>query len=105
MKTASAAAAAAFALLLSGCYLALGSGGGMAKVSINVIHSGAKALKAIPTNVASVALVVTAAGMAPITATAPVSAGSITVSVPAGPARTFTLMLNTPSATLEGVAT
>ena len=59
----------------------------------------------VPANLTSVALVVTAPGMATISTTASVTAGSITVSVPAGPSRTFTLLLNGPSATLEGVAT
>jgi hypothetical protein len=97
-------AAALVALLATGCYYMPGQGGGTAKVAIG-IAPGAKGLKAIPANLSSVALVVTAPGMAPITATASATANSITVSVPAGPARTFTLLLNTPSATLEGVAT
>jgi hypothetical protein len=88
---------AAFVMFVAGCYMMPGSGNGVAKVAINA--------KGIPPNLSSVALVVTAPGMATISTTASVSAGSITVSVPAGPARTFTLLLNGPSATLEGVAT
>jgi len=88
---------AAFLIFVTGCYMMPGSGNGTAKVAIGV--------KGIPPNLTSVALVVTAPGMATISTTASVTAGSITVSVPAGPARTFTLLLNNPSATLEGVAT
>jgi len=97
-------AATVLALFLTSCYYMPGQGGGTAKVAIGITPP-AKGLKGIPANLSSVALVVTAPGMAPITATAPTTAGSITVSVPAGPARTFTLLLNSPSATLEGVAT
>lgn len=92
-------AAAAVSMVITGCYMMPGSGNGTAKVAVAV---GAKG---IPANLTSVALVVTAPGMATISTTASVTAGSITVSVPAGPARTFTLLLNGPSATLEGVAT
>jgi hypothetical protein len=90
-------AVALVTLLAAGCYYMPGQGGGTAKVAISA--------KGIPANLSSVALVVTAPGMAPVTATASTTANSITVSVPAGPARTFTLLLNGPSATLEGVAT
>ena len=87
----------AMLIAFTGCYLMPGSGNGKAKVSIGV--------KGLPPNLASVVLVVTAPGMAPITTTASINAGSITVSVPAGPARTFTLLLNSASATLQGSAT
>ena len=87
----------AMLIAFPGCYLMPGTGNGKAKVSIGV--------KGLPPNLASVVLVVTAPRMAPITTTASINAGSITVSVPAGPARTFTLLLNSASATLQGSAT
>ena len=92
-----AAAAAAVLGFVTGCYYMPGSPAGNSKVALSV--------KGIPPNWVSTALVVTAPGMATISTTASPSAGSITVSVPAGPARTFTLLLNSPSATLQGVAT
>ena len=92
-----ASAAAALVFFVTGCYYMPGSTAGNAKVSLGV--------KGIPPNWISTTLVVTAPGMATISTTASTTAGSITVSVPPGPARTFTLLLNSPSATLEGVAT
>ena len=97
IKLSLTAVAAALAILVTGCYYMPGANGGTAKVAVGV--------KGVPVNLVSAALVVTAPGMAPITATAALTSNSITVSVPAGPARTFTLLLNGPSATLQGVAT
>ena len=97
IKLSLTAVAAALAILVTGCYYMPGANGGTAKVAVGV--------RGVPVNLVSAALVVTAPGMAPITANASLTSNSITVSVPAGPARTFTLLLNGPSATLQGVAT
>ncbi len=97
MKLSRAAAVAAAALLAAGCYYMPGIPTGNAKVALSV--------KDVPPNLVSAAVVVTAPGMATVATSGSGSSGSMTVSVPAGPARTFTLLLNSASATLSGSAT
>ncbi len=89
--------AAALVAFITGCYYMPGSGGGIARVAVGV--------KAVPPSLVSAALIVTAPGMTTISASSTGAGGSLTVSVPAGSARTFTLLLNSASATLQGVAT
>ena len=81
IKLSLTAVAAALAILVTGCYYMPGANGGTAKVAVGV--------KGVPVNLVSAALVVTAPGMAPITATAALTSNSITVSVPAGTGQDF----------------
>ena len=93
--SARAAAIAAACTLLAGissCYYIPMGYNGTAGVSIGA--------KDIPVNMVSVALVVTGPDMMPIQLAFPPAAPPIDLDVPAGPARTFTLFLTTPSATL-----
>ena len=61
--------------------------------------------KDVPVNMVEIALIVTGPDMMPIQMVFPPSMPQIDLDVPAGPARTFTLFLTTPSAVLVGEAT
>ncbi len=91
-----AAALAAAVVLLAGCYYT-GSSGGLSEVTVGVKQPAAPAV--------SVALVVTASDLYPITASYPGSTATVTVTVPAGSARQFNLLINTASVTFRGTQT
>ena len=90
---------AAFILFagISSCYYIPTGYNGTVRASI-----GAKDL---PVNMVSIALIVTGPDMAPIQMVFPPEASRIDLDVPAGPARTFTLLLTSPSATLSAETT
>jgi hypothetical protein len=87
-------------LALAGCYYMpqLGGGAGVARASIAVGKS------TLP-GIASVALVVSGPGMETIASTYTVGASTATLTVPAGPARTFTILASTPSVTFRDEVT
>jgi hypothetical protein len=81
---------------LVGCYYMPGVArpGGTAKASIGVS-------KSIPAGTMSVVLIVGGPGMDTIANTYPMGTTTATITVPSGPARTFTLLANTPSVTFR----
>jgi hypothetical protein len=99
MKTSSLARVAVLVLLLgiSSCYYIPSGYHGTARAGITV--------RDVPAYIASVALVVTGPDMLPIQMVFPPGVPQIDLDVPAGAARTFTLLLTTASATLVGEAT
>jgi hypothetical protein len=99
MKKTALACIAAFILLagISGCYYIPTGYNGTARANITA--------RDIPANIAAIALIVTGPGMLPIQQTYPPSVESIDLDVLAGPDRTFTLLLTTPSATLKAETT
>jgi hypothetical protein len=97
-KTALACVAASIILAgIGGCYYIPTGYNGTARANITA--------RDIPANIAAIALIVTGPGMLPIQQTYPPSVESIDLDVLAGPDRTFTLLLTTPSATLKAEAT
>jgi hypothetical protein len=94
MKKNALAVIAASILLagISGCYYVPTGYDGTARATVGA--------KDVPVYIASIALVVTGPDMMPIQLVFPADAPQIDLDVPAGPARTFTLFLTTPSATL-----
>ena len=86
-------------LLATSCYYIPALGGrGVARATVSPSPLP-------PPNVTSIALIVGGPGMNTITQSIMVGAGTTTLSVPSGIGRTFTLLENTPSATLIGTAT
>jgi hypothetical protein len=85
-------------LLAAGCYYMPSGAQGSAQVSMALT-------KGLPTNVSSIALIVSGPGMKTMANEYPVGTTSVSLEVPAGLARTFTLLANTPSVTLRGDAT
>ena len=77
---------------IGGCYYVPTGYDGTARATVGA--------KDVPVYIASIALVVTGPDMMPIQLVFPADAPQIDLDVPAGPARTFTLFLTTPSATL-----
>jgi hypothetical protein len=97
-KTVLACIAASILLAgIGGCYYIPTGYNGTARASIGA--------KDVPVYMTSVALVVTGPGMMPIKLAFPPAAPPLNLDVPAGPARTFTLFLTTPSATLSAEET
>ena len=96
-KLAGAALLAAVSLLFTSCFY-------MPGVSGNKARAGLVLPRSVVANPVSLALVVEGPGMDTMFASYPAST-SISIDVPAGHARTFTVLLNSPSATLQGVAT
>jgi len=98
-KLAAAALLAAVSLLFTSCFYMPGvSGRGMARAAVSPSPLP-------PPNVTSIALIVGGPGMNTITQSIAVGNTTTTLSVPSGIGRTFTLLENTPSATLIGTAT
>ncbi len=98
MKLAAALLLGAVSLLLASCFYMPGVAGGKAR-------AGLVLPKFIAADTTSLALIVGGPGMDPLFATYPVGTTSVTLSVPSGTARTFTLLANTPSVTLKGETT
>lgn len=88
----------AVSILFTGCFYMPGLSGGKARAGIVLPRS-------IAANTTSLALIVGGPGMEPIYASYTTIPPSISIEVPSGLARTFTVLLNSPSATLQGVAT
>jgi hypothetical protein len=99
MKKNALACIAASILLagIGGCYYIPTGNAGTARATVGA--------KDVPVYIASIALVVTGPDMMPIQLVFPADAPQIDLDVPAGPARTFTLFLTTPSATLTAEQT
>jgi hypothetical protein len=99
MKKIVLAGIAALTLLagISGCYYFPTGYNGSVRTRIGA--------KNVPANTVSIALIVTGPDMAPIQMVLPPDAPRIDLDVPAGPARTFTLLLTSPSATLSAETT
>jgi len=85
-------------LVLAGCYYTPSAANGSARASLMLA-------KQLPANVASIVLVVSGPGLKTVAKEVAVGTDSVTLEVPAGVARTFTLLANTPSVTLKGEAT
>jgi hypothetical protein len=85
-------------LALAGCYYTPSAANGSARASLMLA-------KQLPANVASIVLVVSGPGLKTVANEYAVGTDSVTLEVPAGVARTFTLLANTPSVTLKGEAT
>ncbi len=86
-------------LLAAGCYYIPSGAQGPARVSMSLA-------KGLPVTPSSIALVVSGPGMETIAKVlAAASSGSESLEVPAGPARTFTFLANTPSVTFKAEAT
>jgi hypothetical protein len=86
-------------LLAAGCYYMPTGSQGSARVSMALT-------KGLPTNVtSSIALIVSGPGMKTMANEYPKDARSVSLEVPAGLARTFTVLASTPSVTLRGEAT
>jgi hypothetical protein len=84
---------------LAGCYYMPGlAGSGMARANVGVS-------KALPANIASLALIVGGPGMDTIANTYAVGTTTTTLTIPSGAARTFTLLVSSPSASLIGSST
>jgi len=101
MKSKQAGGVVAVLLLilgLAGCYYTPSSAIGSARASLVLA-------KQLPANVASIVLVVSGPGMKTVAGEYAVGTSSVTLEVPAGVGRTFTLLANTPSVTLKGEAT
>lgn len=99
-----AAAKLAAAVILGGAILTVTSCFYMPGVS-GKARAGLVLPRYIAANTTSLALIVGGPGMEPIFGTYPVGTTSVTLTVPSGVARTFTLLANTPSVTLKGEAT
>jgi hypothetical protein len=85
-------------IAVAGCYYMPAVGGsGVARATIGVTKS--------PVNVVSAALVVGGPGMDTITNTYAAGITTATLTIPSGAERTFTLLVNSPSATLIGTST
>ena len=97
-KLAAAAILGAAILLFMGCYYVPGLSGSKARAGLVLPRS-------LVANPISLALIVGGPGMEPIFASYTTIPPSISIEVPSGLARTFTVLLNGPSATLQGVAT
>ena len=91
-------AVAAVVLAAGGCSLETLDRGGTATASLVV------SMKQPAAPVASIAVVVTAPDMNPIALTVPADQSQITVEVPAGFGRTFSVLVNTVSVTFQGSA-
>jgi len=85
-------------LALAGCYYTPSAASGSARASLALA-------KQLPANVASIVLVVSGPGLKTVAQTVPVADTSVTLEVPAGVARTFTLLVNTVSVSFKGEAT
>jgi hypothetical protein len=88
----------AASLLFTSCFYMPGVSRGNARAGLILPRS-------VVPNTASVVLVVEGPGMNTIHASYPTISSSISIDVPAGLARTFTLLLSSASATLQGAAT
>ncbi len=97
-KKAAAVLLAAAILAFVGCYYAPGTSG-------NNARAGLVLTKAVAANISSFALVVEGPGMNTIYTSFSPPQSSIKIDVPSGNSRKFTLLMNTPSATLQGTAT
>ncbi len=97
-KKPAAALMAAATLIFMGCYYAPGTSGDSARAKLVVS-------KAVVPNISSIAVVVEGPGMNTISASFPAAASEVKIDVPPGHARKFTLLMNSPSATLQGTAT
>jgi hypothetical protein len=97
-KLAAAVILGAASLAFISCYYVPGLSGGKAR-------AGLVLPRAIAANTTSIALVVGGPGMDTMYTSYTTIPPSISIDVPSGLARTFTLLLNSPSATLQGVAT
>ncbi len=85
-------------LALTNCFYTPGVSGDNARTGIALP-------KYVAANTVSLALIVGGPGMDPIYTSYTTIPPSISIEVPSGLARTFTVLLNSPSATLRGVAT
>jgi hypothetical protein len=86
-------------LLAAGCYYMPSGTQGSARVSMSLA-------KGLPTNVSSIALIVSGPGMETIANQYdPATTPPVILEIPAGLARTFTLLPSTPSVTLKGETT
>jgi hypothetical protein len=86
-------------LAVASCYyMPALSGGGAARAAVSVS-------RALPVDIASVALIVGGPGMDTITDAFAAGTTGATLTIPSGAGRTFTLLVNTPSATLIGTST
>jgi len=86
------------ALLAAGCYYMPSGAQGSARASLALA-------KGLPANVSSIALIVSGPGMKTMANEYPVGTSSVSLEVPAGRARTFTLLPSTASVTFKGEAT
>lgn len=86
----------------------LPAGDTMSKVIINIGGSdasgGSRMAGMAPSNITSVSVTVTGAGMTPMSVTDTVLAGTIELSVPAGPSRLFAVVVTTIDAVYSGTA-
>jgi len=85
-------------LLAAGCYYMPSGAQGSARASLALT-------KGLPANISSIALIVSGPGMKTMANEYPVGTSSVSLEVPAGLARTFTVLASTPSVTLRGEAT
>ena len=97
-KLAAAALLVAVSLLFTSCFYMPGVSGANARAGLILPRY-------IVSNTTSLALIVGGPGMSTIYASYPAVTSTISIDVPAGHARTFTLLMNGLSATLQGVAT
>lgn len=88
-------------LAFSGCAESGDKSGGCASVTIDL---GLEANKAAPSNITSIKLTISAADMTTIITEIPVSTGAVTIEVPSGSARQFTVSAITPGIDFKGTA-
>ncbi len=96
-KKAAAVLLVAAILAFTGCYYIPGSSGDSVRTELVVS-------KAVAANISSIALVVEGPGMNTISASFTNVGSGVKIDVPPGHSRKFTLLMNTPSATLQGTA-
>ena len=89
----------AVSLIVAGCFFSPWGSRGMATTSISVSMKGPTA------PITSIALIVTGPDLAPITKSIDPQLPELTLEVPAGSARTFTVLINTFSVTFKGQTT